>query len=60
VPFEVNAENILEINMPSWVKENVGIWWVNNMISDKEFAQVFNYLFDNKIIKEKMDKESAI
>ena len=60
VPFEVNAENILEINMPSWVKENVGIWWVNNMISDKEFAQVFNYLFDNKIIKEKIDKESEI
>ncbi len=60
VPFQVNAENILEINMPSWVKENVGIWWVNDMISDKEFAQVFNYLFDKKIIKEKMIKDDAI
>jgi hypothetical protein len=60
VPFEVNSENILEINMPSWVKENVAIWWVNNMISDKDFAQVFNYLFDKNIIKEKMVKDDAV
>lgn len=60
IPFEVNAENILEINMPSWVKDNVGIWWVNDMISDKEFAQVFNYLFDKKIINEKMIEDDAI
>ncbi len=60
VPFEVNAENILEINMPSWVRNNVGIWWVNDMISDKDFAQVFNYLFDKKIIKEKMVEDDAI
>ena len=60
VPFEVNSENILEINMPSWVKDNVGIWWVNGMISDKDFAQVFNYLFDNNIIKEKIVGEDAI
>jgi hypothetical protein len=60
VPFEVNAENILEINMPSWVKDNVGVWWVNDMISDKDFAQVFNYLFEKKIIKEKMVVDDAI
>jgi len=60
VPFEVNAENILEINMPSWVKDNVGVWWVNNMISDKDFAQVFNYLFEKKIIKEEMIEDDAI
>ncbi|MFB5636709.1 MAG: hypothetical protein ACE5RB_08790 [Nitrosopumilus sp.] len=58
VPFEVNAENILEINIPSWVKENVGVWWVNDMISDKDFAQVFNYLFDKKIIKEKIEDDA--
>ncbi len=60
IPFEVDAENILEINMPSWVKDNVAIWWVNDMISDKDFAQVFNYLFDKKIIKEKMNEDDAI
>ncbi|HEY5735556.1 MAG TPA: hypothetical protein VIS47_03250 [Nitrosopumilus sp.] len=57
VPFQVNAENILEINMPSWVKENVGVWWLKDMISDKDFAQVFNYLFDKKIIKEKIEDD---
>ena len=60
VPFEVNAENILEINMPSWVKENVGVWWLNNMISDKDFAQAFNYLFEKKIIKERTVVDDAI
>ena len=60
VPFEVNSENILEINMPSWVKDNVGIWWVNDMISDIEFAQVFNYLFDKNIIKEKTIEDDVI
>ena len=60
VPFEVNSENILEINMPSWVKDNVAIWWVNDMISDKDFAQVFNYLFDKNIIKEKIIEDDLI
>jgi len=60
VPFEVNSENILEINMPSWVKNNIAIWWVNNMISDKDFAQVFNYLFEKNIIKEKMFEEDVV
>ena len=60
VPFEVSSENILEINMPSWVKDNVAIWWVNDMISDKDFAQVLNYLFDKNIIKEKTIKDDLI
>ena len=60
IPFEVNAENILEINMPSWVKENIGVWWLNNMISDNDFAQAFNYLFEKKIIKEKTIVDDAI
>ena len=60
VPFEVNAENILKINMPDWVKENVGVWWLNDMISDNDFAQVFNYLFERKIIREKMIADDAI
>lgn len=60
IPFEVNAENILEINMPRWVKDNVGVWWANDMISDKDFAQAFNYLFEKKIIKEKIIRDDAI
>ena len=60
VPFEVNEDNILEINMPNWVKKNTAIWWVNDMISDNDFAQVFNYLFEQKIIKEKISEEDLI
>ena len=46
--------------MPDWVKENVGVWWLNDMISDNDFAQVFNYLFERKIIREKMIADDAI
>ena len=49
IPFEVNEENILKIIIPNWVK-NVGILWIEEMISDKDFAQMFNYLMDKKII----------
>jgi hypothetical protein len=49
IPFEINDENILEIDIPDWVK-NVGYWWVQGVISDEDFAQVVNYLIDKKII----------
>jgi len=49
IPFEINDENIHEIDIPNWVK-NVGYWWVQGVISDKDFAQVVNYLMDKKII----------
>ncbi len=49
IPFEINDENIHEIDIPYWVK-NVGYWWVQGIISDKDFAQVISYLIDKKII----------
>ena len=49
IPFEINDENIREIDIPDWVK-NVGYWWVQGVISDEDFAQVVNYLIDKKII----------
>jgi len=49
VSFEINDENILEIDIPNWVK-NIGYWWIEGMISDEDFAQVVNYLIDKKII----------
>ncbi len=49
IPFEINDENIHEIDIPDWVK-NVGYWWVQGVISDEDFAQVVNYLIDKKII----------
>ena len=49
IPFEINDENIREIDIPDWVKY-VGYWWVQGVISDEDFAQVVNYLIDKKII----------
>jgi len=49
IPFEINDENILEIDIPDWVK-NVGYWWVQGVISDKDLAQVVNYLVEKEII----------
>ncbi len=49
IPFEINDENIREIDIPDWVK-NVGYWWIQGVISDKDFAQVISYLIDENII----------
>jgi len=49
LPFEINDKNILEIDIPDWVK-NVAYWWVQGGISDKEFTQMIRYLIDENII----------
>jgi len=49
IPFEINDENIREIDIPDWVK-NVGYWWIEGGISDENFAQVVNYLIEKGII----------
>ena len=54
IPFEINEENIHEIDIPDWVK-SVGYWWIQGEISDKEFAQVINYLIDENIISSNTD-----
>ena len=49
IPFEINEKNILDIDIPDWVK-NVAFWWVQGVVSDKEFTQMINYLIDKNII----------
>jgi len=49
IPFEINEKNILDIDIPDWVK-NVAYWWVQGGVSDKEFTQMINYLIDKNII----------
>lgn len=49
IPFEINGNNIFEIDMPDWVK-NIGYWWISEAISDEDFAQVISYLIDENII----------
>ena len=59
IPFQINDENIHEIVIPEWVK-NVGYWWVQGIISDKNFAQVISYLIDENIISTPIETENEI
>jgi len=59
IPFEINDKNIHEIDIPDWVK-NVGYWWVQEAISDKDFAQVISYLIDENIISSPIGIENEI
>ena len=59
IPFEINEENIHEIDMPDWVK-SIGYWWIQGFVSDKEFAQVINYLIDKNFITIHTGIESEI
>ncbi len=59
IPFDINDENILKIDIPDWVK-NVVYWWVQEVISDKDFAQVINYLIDENIISSPIGIENEI
>ena len=59
IPFEINENNVYEIDIPDWVK-NVGYWWIEEVISDEDFAQVVNYLIDKKIIALPVEMENEI
>ena len=49
IPFEINEDNVYDIRIPTWVK-NPAFWWIQGGISDDEFAQIINYLTEEKII----------
>jgi hypothetical protein len=59
VPFEINQNNVHDIDIPDWVK-NVGYWWIQGGISDKNFAQVISYLIDQNIIFTHIEMENEI
>ncbi len=59
IPFEINKNNIHDIDIPDWVK-NVGYWWVQGIISDKNFAQVISYLIDENVISTPIETENEI
>ena len=59
IPFEINENNVYEIDIPDWVK-NVGYWWIEEAISDEDFVQVVNYLIDKKIISLPIEMENEI
>ena len=59
IPFEINEQNILEIQIPEWVK-NLGYWWVSGALSDSDFSAAMNYLIDKNIIGIPSDTEDEI
>ncbi len=59
IPFEINDKNIHDIDIPDWVK-NVTYWWIQGGVSDKEFAEVVNYLIHENIITVNIGIENEI
>lgn len=59
IPFEINEQNILEIQIPEWVK-NLGYWWVSGVISDSDFSAAMSYLTDRNIIGIPSNTEDGI
>jgi hypothetical protein len=59
IPFEINDENILEIDIPNWVK-NTAYWWIQGVISDNDFSQMINYMIDENIISHPLESGNEI
>ena len=59
IPFEINDKNIHDIDIPEWVK-NIAYWWIQGGVSDKEFAEVINYLISQNIITANSEIENEI
>ena len=59
IPFEINDKNIHDIDIPDWVK-NIAYWWIQGGISDKEFAEVVNYLIHENIITVNIGIENEV
>ena len=57
IPFEINNENILEIDIPNWTK-NTAYWWIQGVISDNEYSQMINYLVDEGIISLQLEDKN--
>lgn len=49
VPFEINEENVYDIDIPEWVK-NIGYWWLEGAISDEDLSNAINNLLKRNII----------
>ena len=50
IPYEIDKDNIDKIYIPNWIKTITG-WWLEEKISDESFANAFQFLIDEKIIK---------
>lgn len=58
IPFEINEDNVYDVEVPEWVK-NIGYWWLEGAISDDNFSNAMNNLLERNIIgfPEKIENE---
>ena len=49
IPFEINEDNVYDVEVPEWVK-NIGGWWLEGAISDDDFSNAMNNLLERNII----------
>lgn len=59
IPFEINENNVYDIDIPEWVK-NIGIWWLEEKISGEEFSNAINNLLERNIIGFPIQMENEI
>ena len=49
IPFEINENNVYDVEVPKWVK-NIGYWWLEGAISDDIFSNAMNNLLERNIM----------
>ena len=59
IPFEINQENVYNVNIPEWVK-NIGYWWLEGAIPDDDFSNAMNNLLERNIIGIPISMENEI
>ena len=59
IPFEINQENVYNVDIPEWVK-NIGYWWLEGTISDDDFSNAMNNLLERNIIGIPITMENEI
>jgi len=59
IPFEINENNVYDVEIPEWVK-NIGYWWLEGIISDDDFSNAMNNLLERNIIGFPIESENEI
>ena len=49
IPHSEKETNMNEVIIPKWIKASTG-WWIDRIISDKEYASSLEYLIKNGIV----------
>jgi len=59
IPFEINETTVYSVEIPEWVK-NVGYWWLEEVITDEDLANVVNNLVERNIISLNLETGNGV